>query len=308
MSVQEAKQLISVITPSLNCARYLGEAIESVRAQGYSNVEHIVADGGSTDGTAELLQHYPDIRLIRGPDGGLYDGLNKGLAAARGQIIGILNADDLYAEGAFAAANRVLTGERVMAAGGDAVSFEDSEQPPRPEASLRSIADDALFGATLGNPAMNAWFFRPAVFATIGSFDAGFEVAGDREFMLRLACSGLLCANIPKLVYRYRIHPGSMTFAGNARLWKTIAREHSKIARDYLRMRGLPKRAYSLIREASSRDTLRLAIRSARSRDWRQFCSQSVQGIRHDPWWPLRLAKRAMLSSASTKAARPKER
>jgi glycosyltransferase involved in cell wall biosynthesis len=295
MSTPLEAPLLSVITPSLNSGRFLGEAIESVQAQGFRNVEHILADGGSTDGTLQMLERYPHLVILRGPDSGLYEALNRALAAARGGIIGILNADDCYQPGAFADVLPAFGDGRVMAAGGDAVAFRDPKQAPLPEDRLNSIAGDPLFGATLGNPAMNAWFFRAAVFKRIGSFDARFKVAGDREFMLRFACSGLSCVKIERLIYRYRIHPDSMTFAGNAAIWDTVAREHSRITADYLRKPGLSGRAYSLIRQANTRDTLRLAIRSAGRQDWRQFWLQSLKGVRHDPLWPLRLAKRAVL-------------
>jgi len=88
---------ISIITPVFNSTRWIDLCIRSVRhaLQG-RNYEHIVVDGGSTDGTLDYLNQQKDIRLIPGPDKGMYDALNKGMAAARGRIWGHLNADEQY--------------------------------------------------------------------------------------------------------------------------------------------------------------------------------------------------------------------
>jgi len=88
---------ISIVTPVFNSVRWIDLCVRSVRhaLQGQS-YEHIVVDGGSTDGTLEHLKQQLDIRLILGPDKGMYDALNKGMAAARGRILGHLNADEQY--------------------------------------------------------------------------------------------------------------------------------------------------------------------------------------------------------------------
>lgn len=88
---------ISIVTPVFNSIRWIDLCVRSVRhaLQG-RKYEHIVCDGGSTDGTLNFLQQQKDIRLIPGPDRGMYDALNKGMAAARGRILGHLNADEQY--------------------------------------------------------------------------------------------------------------------------------------------------------------------------------------------------------------------
>ncbi|MBA4385687.1 MAG: glycosyltransferase, partial [Anaerolinea sp.] len=86
---------ISVITPSLNRAGMIADAIESVLAQNHPHFEHIIVDGGSTDGTLEMLTKYPYLHVISGKDRGMYDAINRGLEIARGEIICFLNSDDL---------------------------------------------------------------------------------------------------------------------------------------------------------------------------------------------------------------------
>ena len=90
---------ISIVTPTYNRAHLLEAALLSVLAQGWSDTEHIVVDGMSSDGTVELLARYPHLRVIREPDSGLYEALNKGIRAATGEVIGHLNSDDEYLPG-----------------------------------------------------------------------------------------------------------------------------------------------------------------------------------------------------------------
>jgi glycosyltransferase involved in cell wall biosynthesis len=288
-----------VITPCLNGARYVGEAIESVLKQGYFNTEHIVADGGSTDGTLEILGRYAHLKILSSPDHGMYDALNRALAVAQGDLIGILNSDDCYADDVFSPVIEAFRDESVMALVGEAVTFRDTANGDQIVVDrFTPVGTDLLFQSTLGNPSINAWFFRSSVFATIGRFDERYRIAGDREFMLRFAFSGLRYVENKKLVCRYRMHPDSMTFGGNEEIWDTVLREHTGMTDLYLRKPGLSQRARELIKRARTRDTLVGAIYSARKCDVRKLISHAVAGTRHDPVWPARFAKRAMCALA----------
>lgn len=92
---------ISIVTPSFNSAKYIEDCIQSVLNQNYPNFEHIIIDGGSTDGTIEILKKYPHLIWISELDEGQSDALNKGFKMARGEIIGLLNSDDVYLPGTF---------------------------------------------------------------------------------------------------------------------------------------------------------------------------------------------------------------
>jgi len=101
--------LVSIITASLNSAEYVERAIGSVAAQSYPRIEHIVVDGGSTDGTVEILHKYNGrIEWISEPDGGQSDAINKGFRRAHGDILGWLDADNVYEPGAVAEAVELL--------------------------------------------------------------------------------------------------------------------------------------------------------------------------------------------------------
>ena len=87
---------MSIVTPSLNQAKYIEHTIKSVLAQDYPNIEHIIVDGGSTDGTVKILKKYKHLRWISEKDNGQSDAINKGARMAKGKFIGWLNSDDLY--------------------------------------------------------------------------------------------------------------------------------------------------------------------------------------------------------------------
>ena len=100
---------ITVVTACLNSAATIEEAIESVRSQGYPRLEHVVVDGGSTDGTLEILERAEGVRYVSEPDDGRVDAVNKGVAMATGDVIAWLNADDRYHPGALRAVGEAFT-------------------------------------------------------------------------------------------------------------------------------------------------------------------------------------------------------
>jgi glycosyltransferase involved in cell wall biosynthesis len=206
----------SILTPTLNRHAMLGEAVASVAGQGWPDVEHIVADGGSTDGTPEMLAGAANLRVLPGPDAGIYDGLNKAMAAARGDIIGWLNSDDLYAPGAFAAAAAAFEARPELAALCGSAQIEAGGVAERVYAS-EDVADLSPGAVLIGPTLPNAWFFRRAVFDAVGPFDTNLSFAADSDFMLRFAKTGLPHAATTALFYRYRRHAGSATLQGAPR-------------------------------------------------------------------------------------------
>jgi len=99
---------ISIITPSLNHGKYIKDCIESVLKQGYSNFEHIIVDGDSSDNTDEVLKKYSHVKIIKEKDTGPSSAINKGFGMATGEIVGWLNADDYYDKNVFSKINSVF--------------------------------------------------------------------------------------------------------------------------------------------------------------------------------------------------------
>jgi glycosyltransferase involved in cell wall biosynthesis len=117
---------ISIVTPVFNSVRWIELCLQSVRhSLKRRNYEHIVVDGGSTDGTLDYLNQQKDIRLIPGPDKGMYDALNKGMATARGRILGHLNADEQYDRAGLAHALQKLEQSKADAVFGPTIMLDE---------------------------------------------------------------------------------------------------------------------------------------------------------------------------------------
>lgn len=252
MTEQERVPLVSVVTPSLNQGEFIEETILSVLEQGYPHIEHIVVDGGSTDGTLDVLHRYPHLRWVSEPDRGQADALNKGFEMAKGEIYGWLNSDDLYLPGAVSAAVKVIltTGCGLVHGGWrqiddrgtvirelDAVPFD-----------LRRQLDYANLVAQPG-----ALFTRDA-FAAVGGIDVTYRYAMDYEFFLRLGARFPVRA-VDQVLGAYRYHPRSKTVAesdGFVDETYRAARTHgarirSRMVLDYYLPRRRPW-AYRLLR------------------------------------------------------------
>jgi glycosyltransferase involved in cell wall biosynthesis len=177
--------LVSVVTPSLNQARWLPEAIESVRRQTYPGVEHIVVDGGSSDGTVELLRAAEGIRWVSEPDAGQSHALNKGFALATGQILGWLNADDAYEPDAVDAAVDALTETKAAVVYADVTRVNDDGRNPR---RIRSRPQWRLWtelnlGCGIYSPAV---FFTRDALEAVGGIDETLNLTMDYDLWLRI--------------------------------------------------------------------------------------------------------------------------
>jgi glycosyltransferase involved in cell wall biosynthesis len=179
---------ITIITAAWNSAATLRDTIESVLAQTYTDWEHIIVDGASTDSTAALVESYREryagrLTFISEPDHGIYDAMNKGIAHASGDVIGILNSDDFYADSdVLKDIAQAIEGVDAVYGNLDFVAQNDttkvvriwrgSQYPPR--------------GFMKGwHPAHPTFYARKECFEKFGSFDITFNVSADFELMLR---------------------------------------------------------------------------------------------------------------------------
>jgi len=186
---------ISVITPSLNARATIEESLASVRAQSYPHVEHLVVDGGSTDGTVDVLRDAPGIRWISEPDRGLAHAMNKGIAMATGEVIGELNADDVYLPGALdaVAAGFVARPGAEWLTGRCRIIDGDGREIRRvvrlyKHALLRRYSL-ALY-LTQNFVSAPATFFRTAVLRELGGFDERYRISVDYDLQLKFARRG----------------------------------------------------------------------------------------------------------------------
>lgn len=178
---------ITVITVCLNAAETIADTIESIRSQSHSDIEYIIADGGSTDETLSIVEKNRDVVsvLLTGPDSGMYDAANKAVNAATGAIVGMLNADDYYAD-----SNVLHDVALSMVEGVDAV-YGDLHYVDR--LSPHTIKRNWISGAFNRKSFLSGWmpphptfFLRKTAYDAYGLFRLDFESAADYELMLRM--------------------------------------------------------------------------------------------------------------------------
>lgn len=180
----------SVITVTFNSRLYLAEAISSVLSQDIADLEYIIVDGGSTDGTLEIIRQHAvsdsRIRWISEKDEGIADAFNKGIRMARGELIGILNSDDTYAAGALQAVAAVFAAEPDCdVVHGDMLRFQGTT----PLFLLKPAAVDERIwhDMPVNHPAT---FVRRRAYDKVGLFDTQLKVAMDYELVLRFYRAG----------------------------------------------------------------------------------------------------------------------
>lgn len=199
---------ISVVTACFNSIGTIRCALDSVRSQRYPRVEHVVVDGGSTDGTWGVIQAHgsPLVVAQSEPDRGIYDALNKGLARATGDVIGVLHADDVFADaevlGWVAAA---LADPAVDAVFGD-LQYVDKNDLSRVIRHWRSGPFSARRLAWGWMPPHPTLYLRRSVYDRLGGFDTGYRIAADYDLILRLFSQpGVNAVHLPHVLVRMRV-------------------------------------------------------------------------------------------------------
>lgn len=208
---------LSIITAVLNAEETIKDTIESIASQSYTDVEHIVVDGASTDRTLEIIHRYQDhITWHSEPDHGIYDAMNKGVALATGDVIGFLNADDVYADGAvLERVAKEFANSDVDACYGDLV-FVDPRNIKKIVRyySCKHFSPAKIAGGWM--PAHPSLFFRKSVYEKYGPFKEDYKIAGDYEFVARVFGKYQITSSyIPSILVKMRT--GGMS----TRSWKS---------------------------------------------------------------------------------------
>jgi glycosyltransferase involved in cell wall biosynthesis len=208
---------ISIITPSYNQAGFIGEALASVRLQGYENYEHLVIDGMSTDGTVDMLRNLATngtkekVFWLSEQDSGQSEALNKGFRRAKGEIVGWLNSDDRYLSGCFEHVVQAFKDNpEVDIVYGDYRIVDEVGKPIRIRREIEFSAFILLYHHVLYIPT-TATFFRRRIFDENNLLEEKLQYAMDLDFFIRLSARGYRFKHIPKILADFRLQPTSKT-------------------------------------------------------------------------------------------------
>jgi glycosyltransferase len=236
------KPVVSIITAVRNNKDFIEDAINSVLNQSYPHIEYIIIDGGSTDGTQDIIKKYEGriARRVSEPDNGIYDAMNKGIELASGDIIGFLHSDDMFTD------NSVIDkiagkfkSDNVDAVYSDIfyVSRSNTEKVIRYWKAGRFDKKSLIYGWMPPHPAL---FIRREVYKKYGCFNSGMKIAADYDIVLRF-------------ISKYKISVGyinevlvKMRLGGKSN--KSMMNIIKKSKEDYAAMKtnGLPNPLFSL--------------------------------------------------------------
>lgn len=307
---------LSIVSPCFNPGPLLAQTVDSIRRQSGPPVEHVICDAASTDGTpAWLASLGPRAGLVwrSEPDRGIYDGLNKALALASGDVIGWLNCDDLYPDGVLAEAMAAFSADPALEiVCGDAELFQVVEGRERTIRVDRHYRGERLVASpeNLRITHLNACFFRRSLLERGGTFDTRYRIVADRDYLFRLMALAPKSRHLDRVTCRYRVHPGSTTMSRlkpdgtgaiiepDDRLWE----EFSALCARYLSQRDVNIEIRQWCRVMLLSATATISVSALARRDARALLVQAIRAMPHDARWPLRVwrrwrASRAMSSS-----------
>jgi glycosyltransferase involved in cell wall biosynthesis len=253
----EASPTFTIVTPVLNAAATIEEALASVRRQAREDVEHLVVDGGSTDGTLEILERTPGIVWSSEPDGGLADAMNKGIARAQGEWIGWLNADDYYEPGALTTVQRAVEDrpDAMWATGRCRIVDGAGREIRRPVTAYKNaLLSRYSFALLLTQNFIScpATFVRRRAYEEAGPMDTRYRISMDYDIFLRLA-KRYDPVVIDRDLAAFRMDEGSLSMSGFERQFaehREQARVHGNGHRVAVAVNGVMSRAIVLVYRA----------------------------------------------------------
>jgi glycosyltransferase involved in cell wall biosynthesis len=226
MASRVTRPLVSIVTPSRNQAQFLEDTIRSVLEQDYPALEYLVIDGGSSDGSLEIIKKYQK-RLaywISESDQGQTDAINKGFAQAKGEIYAWLNSDDLLLPGTIArVVDYLIAHPDIGMVYGDAEFIDEAGRVigrfPARQTDYRRLRQGYVH-----IPQQSA-FFRASLWKQVGPLDPSFFFAMDYDLWVRIARNARI-VYVPEVWSRFRLHKDAKTIAADDRCWPEMMRVH----------------------------------------------------------------------------------
>jgi glycosyltransferase involved in cell wall biosynthesis len=218
---------VSIVTISFNQAEFLERAIRSVVDQDYSDIEYIVVDPGSTDGSRDIIERYRSriSRVIYQPDRGPADGLNEGFACATGDIFGYINADDAYLPGAIREAVAAFDNNNADVIYGDGYIVDENDRCIRRCVSTPFKVRRFILGAAV--ILQQSTFFTANAYRDVGSFNVENRTCWDGELLFGFAAGGKKFLHVPRYWSLFRLYSSSIS--GSGRSLQQYYRDYQRI-------------------------------------------------------------------------------
>lgn len=271
--------------PVKNGALRLARAIKSVAQQGWPH-ELIVVDGMSEDATPDIIsEHSREIAVsIRAPDASATEAVNRGAARATGEFIGLIMSDDWLEPDALAHIGAGFQSEPSMDVVSGGVRVVDERSPDRRPDELIPGAELSLeLERILGTPYPAAFFFRRAIWDSLGGLSPAYRYGSDRDFLMRCKLSGAAHTSIPQTVYNYSVNPGSDTLVVKPEVVAAFLVDHYTMADSWLGSPGLNVAERRRLRAWRRDQIMELAALRAQSRAWGEAFRLLVERSLRDP-------------------------
>ena len=221
-----ANATVSVIIPTYNGEKYLGEALASVEAQTYPGIEVIVVDDGSTDASAAIAESFAGATVIRQPNQGVSAARNRGIAEATGELLAFLDQDDLHHPEKTARQVEALQRD---AEAGFALCHKRYLLESKPPAWFRGPRD----GTPVPGFVPSCWLVRRDTFDRVGTFDERFRTGGDSEWLARAKDLGVHYSMLEETLVTYRVHDDNASHDST-----TMRRELLQLLRESVHRQG----------------------------------------------------------------------
>jgi GT2 family glycosyltransferase len=286
------KLKIAVITPTIDRAEFLAEAVASVPCAEGVEVEHVVVHDGSDAFARTVEERFPHVRIMRGENRGPGAAVTLGFRSAQADFYIELNSDDLLAGGCFTRlAECVATRPDILIWTGGARFFRTDGDGRKVE--LRRVASASETALELANvlddlPLVHARFFHRSVFEQIGYFSPQFEECSDREFMIRAAMAGVTEAPLEHIVSEFRVHEGSQTTSQIRGRVPAYMAAHVRLADHWLSRPDLPPEHRASFANWRAREFVRFAFYQLKAGALAEAATMLGRETLRHPSWPFR--------------------